>query len=282
MPQPRELRLGTRGSQLALWQAHTCRRADRGARRSRVAHRRHQDLRRSPAGRAAVGGRRQAAVRQGDRGRAPARRDRPRRAQQQGHAGRAPGRARDRRRAAARGSARRGVLPITAAQGQRTRRSATHDVDECPALAGPSRPWTNSSRSSAARRRSAPAASAASRSCSRLFPGARFTPIRGNLDTRLRKLDAGEHDALVLAAAGLRRLGFASRISFTLPVEGVRAGTGPGHRRDRDPRRRRASAAGRRGHRRRGRRRRRWPRSARSSRRSAAAARRRSARWRRR
>ena len=51
----------------------------------------------------------------------------------------------------------------------------------------------------------------------RLFPGARFTPIRGNLDTRLRKLDDGEHDALVLAAAGLRRLGFADRISFALP-----------------------------------------------------------------
>ena len=52
----------------------------------------------------------------------------------------------------------------------------------------------------------------------RLLPGARFTPIRGNLDTRLRKLDEGVHDALVLAAAGLRRLGFASRISLTLPV----------------------------------------------------------------
>jgi hydroxymethylbilane synthase len=51
----------------------------------------------------------------------------------------------------------------------------------------------------------------------RLFPGARFTPIRGNLDTRLRKLDEGAHDALVLAAAGLRRLGFATRISFALP-----------------------------------------------------------------
>ena len=51
----------------------------------------------------------------------------------------------------------------------------------------------------------------------RLFPGARFTPIRGNLDTRLRKLDDGAHDALVLAAAGLRRLGFANRISFALP-----------------------------------------------------------------
>ena len=52
----------------------------------------------------------------------------------------------------------------------------------------------------------------------RVFPDARFTPIRGNLDTRLRKLDAGEYDALILAAAGLRRLGFASRISLALPV----------------------------------------------------------------
>jgi hydroxymethylbilane synthase len=52
----------------------------------------------------------------------------------------------------------------------------------------------------------------------RLLPGARFTAIRGNLDTRLRKVDAGAHDALVLAAAGLRRLGLASRISYLLPV----------------------------------------------------------------
>jgi hydroxymethylbilane synthase len=52
----------------------------------------------------------------------------------------------------------------------------------------------------------------------RLVPGARFSPIRGNLDTRLHKLDEGQHDALVLAAAGLRRLGFASRISLTLPA----------------------------------------------------------------
>jgi hydroxymethylbilane synthase len=52
----------------------------------------------------------------------------------------------------------------------------------------------------------------------RLFPGAQFQPIRGNLDTRLRKLDEGQHAALVLAAAGLRRLGCADRISMTLPV----------------------------------------------------------------
>jgi hydroxymethylbilane synthase len=62
----------------------------------------------------------------------------------------------------------------------------------------------------------------------RLFPGARFTPIRGNLDTRLRKLDEGEHDALVLAAAGLRRLGFASRISFALPAEACVPAPGQG------------------------------------------------------
>jgi hydroxymethylbilane synthase len=51
----------------------------------------------------------------------------------------------------------------------------------------------------------------------RLMPRANFAAIRGNLDTRLRKLDGGEHDALVVAAAGLRRLGFATRISLALP-----------------------------------------------------------------
>jgi hydroxymethylbilane synthase len=53
----------------------------------------------------------------------------------------------------------------------------------------------------------------------RLFPGARFGPIRGNLETRLRKLDAGEFDALVLAAAGLIRLGYGLRISAALPAD---------------------------------------------------------------
>jgi hydroxymethylbilane synthase len=37
-------------------------------------------------------------------------------------------------------------------------------------------------------------------------------PLRGNLDTRLRKLDEGQYDAIVLAAAGLKRLGLAARI----------------------------------------------------------------------
>jgi hydroxymethylbilane synthase len=62
----------------------------------------------------------------------------------------------------------------------------------------------------------------------RLIPGARFTPIRGNLDTRLRKLDEGAHDALVLAAAGLRRLGFGSRISMTIPVDACVPAPGQG------------------------------------------------------
>jgi len=52
-----------------------------------------------------------------------------------------------------------------------------------------------------------------------MFPAASFENVRGNLDTRLRKLDSGEYDVLVLAAAGLRRLGFASRISTPLPLE---------------------------------------------------------------
>jgi len=52
----------------------------------------------------------------------------------------------------------------------------------------------------------------------RIFPGGQFLPIRGNLDTRLRKVDNGEFDAIVLAAAGLRRLEHAGRISATLPA----------------------------------------------------------------
>ena len=45
-----------------------------------------------------------------------------------------------------------------------------------------------------------------------LRPDLRIEPLRGNLDTRLRKLDEGHYDGIVLAAAGLVRLGLASRI----------------------------------------------------------------------
>ena len=51
------------------------------------------------------------------------------------------------------------------------------------------------------------------------FPTSAFRPIRGNVDTRLRKLDAGDCSALVLAAAGLRRLGRAARISALIPID---------------------------------------------------------------
>jgi hydroxymethylbilane synthase len=62
----------------------------------------------------------------------------------------------------------------------------------------------------------------------RLFPGATFLPVRGNLGTRLRKLDAGEYDALVLAAAGLRRLGRADRITATIPADACLPAPGQG------------------------------------------------------
>jgi hydroxymethylbilane synthase len=52
-----------------------------------------------------------------------------------------------------------------------------------------------------------------------LLPGATFGPVRGNVDTRLAKLDAGAFDALVLACAGLRRLGFGARITAAIPLE---------------------------------------------------------------
>ena len=50
-----------------------------------------------------------------------------------------------------------------------------------------------------------------------LMPGATFAPIRGNVDTRLRKVDSGAFDAIVLACAGMRRLGFDARISAAIP-----------------------------------------------------------------
>jgi hydroxymethylbilane synthase len=52
-----------------------------------------------------------------------------------------------------------------------------------------------------------------------VLPQATFSPIRGNVDTRLRKLDDGDYEVLVLAAAGLKRLGLGTRISAAIPVE---------------------------------------------------------------
>lgn len=52
-----------------------------------------------------------------------------------------------------------------------------------------------------------------------LRPDLRVEPLRGNLDTRLRKLDEGGYHAIVLAAAGLKRLGLAPRIRALFAVE---------------------------------------------------------------
>ncbi|HLP88000.1 MAG TPA: hydroxymethylbilane synthase [Nostocaceae cyanobacterium] len=51
------------------------------------------------------------------------------------------------------------------------------------------------------------------------FPHLAFKDVRGNLNTRMAKLDAGEYDALILAVAGLERLGMSDRIHQILPAE---------------------------------------------------------------
>ena len=49
-------------------------------------------------------------------------------------------------------------------------------------------------------------------------PDLELVPLRGNVDTRVRKVDAGELDAIVLACAGLKRLGHGARITAALPT----------------------------------------------------------------
>ena len=51
------------------------------------------------------------------------------------------------------------------------------------------------------------------------FPHLVIEPLRGNLDTRLSKLDRGEYQAIILAAAGLKRLGLENRIRAYLPAD---------------------------------------------------------------
>lgn len=51
------------------------------------------------------------------------------------------------------------------------------------------------------------------------YPQLLIKSLRGNLDTRLKKLDAGEYDAIILAAAGLIRLGLENRIKAVLTAE---------------------------------------------------------------
>ncbi|MBU3580393.1 hydroxymethylbilane synthase, partial [Polynucleobacter sp. 73C-SIWE] len=53
-------------------------------------------------------------------------------------------------------------------------------------------------------------------------------PLRGNLDTRMGKLDRGEYQAIILAAAGLKRLGLESRIRAFLPYDPYTPAAGQG------------------------------------------------------
>ncbi len=59
-------------------------------------------------------------------------------------------------------------------------------------------------------------------------PDLKLLDVRGNVDTRLRKLDEGQFDALVLAQAGLVRLGLANRISQVLPFDVMLPAVGQG------------------------------------------------------
>ena len=61
-----------------------------------------------------------------------------------------------------------------------------------------------------------------------LRPDLVIEPLRGNLDTRLRKLDEGQYDAIVLAAAGLKRLGLADRIREVFEPEVMLPAAGQG------------------------------------------------------
>ena len=60
------------------------------------------------------------------------------------------------------------------------------------------------------------------------YPHLVISPLRGNVQTRLRKLDDGEYDAIILAAAGLKRLGLEPRITAVLSTEAMLPAVGQG------------------------------------------------------
>ena len=64
-------------------------------------------------------------------------------------------------------------------------------------------------------------------------------PLRGNVDTRLRKLEQGEYDAIILASAGLKRLGKTELVKQIIPAEIMCPAAGQGALGHRNPRRRR-------------------------------------------
>jgi hydroxymethylbilane synthase len=59
-------------------------------------------------------------------------------------------------------------------------------------------------------------------------PDLKIVPLRGNVDTRLKKLESGDMQAVILAAAGLRRLGLSDRITQSLPTEALLPAIGQG------------------------------------------------------
>ncbi len=62
----------------------------------------------------------------------------------------------------------------------------------------------------------------------KLFPDCRCENVRGNVQTRLRKLDEGQYSAIILAAAGLKRLGLSDRISRTFSISEMLPSAGQG------------------------------------------------------
>jgi hydroxymethylbilane synthase len=60
------------------------------------------------------------------------------------------------------------------------------------------------------------------------YPKLSVLPLRGNVQTRLKRLDSGDFDAIILAAAGLKRLGLAQRIRSVVPVQASLPAAGQG------------------------------------------------------
>ena len=126
----------------------------------------------------------------------------------------------------------RSTWPFTASRTCRPRRS--RDCRSPPFPSAKARPmcWSRPrpTGSSRCRRRpaSAPAACAARRSSCICGPICVVEDIRGNVETRLRKLDEGEYDAIVLAEAGLKRLGLAERIAQVIPRSTMLPAVGQG------------------------------------------------------
>ncbi|MCX5843803.1 MAG: hydroxymethylbilane synthase, partial [Deltaproteobacteria bacterium] len=61
-----------------------------------------------------------------------------------------------------------------------------------------------------------------------LFPHMEIVPLRGNLDTRIRKIQSENLDGIIVAAAGMRRMGWTDRITQYLPVEIMLPSVGQG------------------------------------------------------